>query len=579
MSLFRLRLSLRRYTSHWAATFRRFDLSVSARYPFVWRTRLILWVALGVALSAAVGTYAHRMPLATHNAPRLSATLTMLSWWSWLNDSVLLLLVIDVRRTVGLITSWSQGFRLFLCVTIAAFAIALPPYIFVRLALPRVAALETSADLATLLKMHRPHHFWRCQEPQALRTEVSENRARIESDLLRYGLDTDFTLDSGYNAGCEGHRYEYALSAHVQPRVNVQIYHVSDIGVFQERVEHVEAAQRYVSNYAGAYDMVASRLGPIILLSCGVGLTATIASYTLLASFRLIAAGRQQRARFGRLSLDVGSRWDAYVASRWPAVWASRTLVTPALVAVPVALVYGSRSDVVASNYVLVLAIVLMTVAARAQTVMRNLPSQLRDEIAAYLLHAFLFVGVTYASAVFLRSLGYKPNSFVDHENWRFDFPVFGAFVKEDVLMTALGAFIFSSMLQAARNASIYATFIGCVSSAIIVTIGAWLASFKESNRQIIVMATMGAAIVVVAITVFNGARSAMRPFVQRVSLAALTVQTSLFTSMLSLSLYDSASEITPFLLAAAVAINLSATILVLRLTEHPRRTLSFIGK
>lgn len=115
---------------------------LSARYPFIWRTRAGLWLGAGVfgsLLAAIAARWVVRLNDTSALGPEalsLLATSTMLPY------VVCTLLVVDVVRRTSGIFSAGQRVRLFGCLAASTIALLCPGFVFDRMLQSRIGMME-----------------------------------------------------------------------------------------------------------------------------------------------------------------------------------------------------------------------------------------------------------------------------------------------------------------------------------------------------------------------------------------------------------------------------------------------------
>src|SRR5262245_33475981 len=128
----------------------RFGNWLSAHYPFVWRTRALFVVALGLLASAGATAYALRWAVRRETLPTLEASLSFLWTWAIVAESAVLLLVVDVVRRARPIVARAQLARLAACVGVSSVALMIPEYVFINAYVAHIASLETDAALTEM---------------------------------------------------------------------------------------------------------------------------------------------------------------------------------------------------------------------------------------------------------------------------------------------------------------------------------------------------------------------------------------------------------------------------------------------
>jgi hypothetical protein len=106
-------------------------------------------------------------------------------------------------------SSSRQSLRLAGCVFVSTVCLLLPQYAFLRIALPRIAGVDSQQQVEATLALHTRYDSWGCeQEPEPLAVRLENHRAEIERD--RDDGDCRRMSPSGEAAGRSALYVEYS---------------------------------------------------------------------------------------------------------------------------------------------------------------------------------------------------------------------------------------------------------------------------------------------------------------------------------------------------------------------------------
>ena len=552
---------------------------LSSRYPFVWRTRALLWLALGLTLSVLAAAVARTTDIRTEDLPGLESVLSLLWWWVFLLYSGLLLLLVDVVRRTTPIFSTHHAVRVFGCVAVPVLALLLPQYVFMRTVLPRVAALETESRLAALLKTHGDNRFWRCWSDASMLLETADaHHSVIEADLRRYGLTTDFrTLFVSRDCLEQSGEYIELIAWRANSGEQWRIR------VFEDRLLNIDAAQKYVRHAGGAYQAVAlGHVWAIVVVAAVIAALASLLSSTMVLRTRTLANARRLFGRW-RWHSRIALRLDNRLASRWPTAWSSRIhaslpqfltlasliVVLAQALTVPETTTLGPEVSggfasraVIFWTFVPTLLVLAIFWVLRTQAIVRHLPTSLAQDIGVLLIHAATVIGL---AAMFFLAVPDR--------------------VRRPIEQTEAVALWFSLILcgalQAARNSSVLTTFGAFIVAAVFLSAcgeTASLLNFSDTTTLLMITGPIVCAALLSRYTIWMDGRLTLR----RVLIGSVLIMGPLplpgawFAIML---LDPGFSDITFRELVPLAISSLASAALCLWLTRGARRTLACAGR
>ena len=124
---------------------------ISARLPFVWRTRMFFWIAPALGATAvAAGNAVVFEPLLgdAFSLTSLSELPVWLTGARWLLYIVIFLVVMDTVRRTRPVVRFSDQLRVAGCVSVAVFFASLPPLVFVATLVSRLSNVSLFAAIA-----------------------------------------------------------------------------------------------------------------------------------------------------------------------------------------------------------------------------------------------------------------------------------------------------------------------------------------------------------------------------------------------------------------------------------------------
>jgi hypothetical protein len=502
--------------------------------------------------SAAAGLYAASLDVRPEAMPGLSSMLLALSSAAYLCNGVAVFVLIDVVRRTGVLYSIAHSARLFGCASLSALALLLPPNVFVRVAVPRIAAVETDQRLAALLEVHGSNQFWRCwKDHGALVTAKEANGGVIKSDLRRYGLVTDLGVVARSDPGCT---WDFSLYAWTHDDDRVRRVRIQ---LFEERVKNVEAAKQYVRGWSGPYD-IPGLIYPAVLAALG-GLVATVAASPMVVRMRAWARGGR-RTTPGRRPLPWG-RLDRLLASRWPMLWSSRVhFALPILALIPAVFWLSSYFNAsIANSLTGSLQLIVLSLALLTQQQARHLQSRTLVDVGVLAIHSIALLSVTtIAMALRDRSLELNVNT----------------------LLAAWYILFLCAALQAARSGTALTALAGIA----VVFAGFSGLALLDTDERVSSSEGLWIAVACVcgtALLAFGAVWLQARATVRRVFISSFIVlgpMPGIVIALGTMTRYGDIDDATVAVVAAGFLLGIGSTALFLRLTEGARRALASAG-
>jgi hypothetical protein len=524
--------------------------------PFVWRTRVLLYVWLAVMASAWFSHSSRVVVSRTSTATTLSEVELNANLWTFFTMGFVALFCFDVARRTGPVFAVGHRARLCLCVAVAVAAIQLPQLLAFRSVIPRIARLDTEPNVDEILKRHGPYRFWRCFEQQF---EVPKSLSNdVRQDLARYGLVTHLrAIRVPAWAYCRD-RPEFqnsprrdAWSLMVwQPPPNKRFYNMDDGRMFEEQLKSIKAAHQFMRG-EGRYATMLDVRRPLAVASLASILTTLFVSLPLVRA-RVFANRRRfavpLRGRLRRPS-------DEWIARRWPRVWVSRVAAAPlSLLSVPLVLYWmgtSVRESTTLFHYGV--AVFATLIFLGTQRGVRYIPATTRQEAIVLAVHAVaLLAMLVLADMIFDR----------DVEKFRDG-------MARDAITWAI---LCCAGLQAARIGSIYTAF-GAM--------GVVFASFTPtailtdtgtvSSAEFLV--TLSASLAGVMLYAW---KYPVKPTPQRVLLGALFIATAVLWIMLGDDLDRRIPDLSNNHTAVVMLLGaLGSFLVILRITENRRLSLA----
>jgi hypothetical protein len=565
MAVTDVRLEPRSKAAATLARLRALKARLTVHMPFVWRTRLLLYVVIAVMASALIARNTRAMDLTRDAAMPLSAMELMTSLWIFLTMGFVALCCFDVARRTGAVFVAGHRVRLGLCVAASVVAIQLPQVLLFRSVITSQARLETEPDIDRLLKRHGSHGFWRCL-PENYKVP-EELVADLRTDLRRYGLDTNLEFQKVTSwrycrdrSDFQANHRRPAWSLVVWPLTPVELSEresrlppIDYANLFEGQLRSIKAAHQSMRGegpYAAAMDI----RRPLAIAALASILTTLFVSAPLARSRALTNRGRFMVPLRGRLRVP----YDEWIARRWPPLWFSRVAVAPlSLLSVP--LVFNwiatneNQSTTLLQSVVFVFA-VLITLGTQRDA--RYVPGTASQETVALGLHAVVLLAMfILAHAIFNRGL----------ENfWS---------ANTGFVVAVAGTIYVCGGLQAARVGSIYTAF-GAIALAYTTLTATVPLNDKGIPLIVAFVLTLAASLVVVALYAW---KLPVRPTAQRTLLGALFVYAALFwtTLILDRSMLPIAHISENQLAAAVLPCSLFSFAVILRIIENRRRLLA----
>jgi hypothetical protein len=322
--------------------------------PFVWRTRVLLWMAVGVVAVVAAWWYGNAMDVEPTRLIGLREMQGRLVYAIALVIVVALFVVFDVVRRTRPVARLSQIFQVWLLLSLSLFAVLLPPVVFVSALAPRVAGLESEAAIA----VHAENGFWNLMPPslrgrgfleytdmmtmdmykKEVTREIDRNADTVVSAIRKF-IQPDFLASHDDPIGVDG-----IASFLSTPSTHDNI---ANFVTLFDRLQHVHAAQRYRYGDGSGYKFLT--LNVICLTSVFVALLGSMLMSTSMANIGDLPRRLPPRG-FVRLDFIRNLAIDSYLAKQCPAIWSSRVHGVALL-----ALMVGLAMGVVVNSWGLVL--------------------------------------------------------------------------------------------------------------------------------------------------------------------------------------------------------------------------------
>lgn len=365
------------------------DQELSVAFPMIWRTRTLFAVAGGIGASTVAWMTGRYVPVTGASVVGLTTALTAMSVVTWTIIAGAGALALDQAWRSGTVLSRSQIARLLLCIGVSVGAVLLPPLVFVRATMPRVARLDDAATLA----FHRANKYWVCEsfEPPdrwVARPDDPELFQRVERDFARYGLRLP-AANMAFVTGCTN-------TALTDREDLPQTATEDDFEAALRRMHHVEAAQAFLRGQ-GPYPSI--WLTRIRHLAAWTGMFVLAAGLTMsfrTGRLRLLDLARRLRAPVpGR---EWWQKLDEYFAAYMPNLWATQlhaSLVDIAIVAIGARLMlpnYETSNQWWAMGALLGLPLLL----ARRQRHMRGATVRRSWECLTFFVHVLVFWGLAW---------------------------------------------------------------------------------------------------------------------------------------------------------------------------------------
>jgi hypothetical protein len=542
---------------------------ISIHMPFVWRTRVPLYVLIAVVASAWFAHAARAMVTTTTEALTLFGMEMIARGWTFVTIGFVALFCFDVARRTAPVFVMGQRVRFYLCVAVSLVAIQLPQTVYLRTIIPRTAQLETEPAIDVLLKRHRMYGFWRClPAPIEVPARLAEDLRR---DLLRYGFHThlrirqvpawrycadrpDFQANPSLRAWS---LLAWPLTAREPHDREFRIAAEEDTSSFEGRLESIKAAHQAMHGQgplAAAMDI----RRPLVIALIAAMLTTLFVSMPLVRARALANRRRLTVPRLGRMRVP----YDEWIARRWPPLWVSRVAVAPlSMLFAPLVLSWiargGNESTTLVNFSLLALAVLLLLATQRGA---RYMSGTTRQETVVLLVHVATLLTMVVLSHVLLNA--YNKTAWNDWNNF-------------DSLEVAMATIFFAACLQAARIGSIYTAF-GAVGLTYVSMIMSTALVKSTDVAELGVAWTASWATVAILIACARTLR--LRPTLQRVLLGALFLHAAVFGFILSMKLLMPVipRESIPYVAPAGLLLSsICGFILILRITENTRRSLA----
>jgi len=570
---------------------------VSARYPFVWFTRTPLWAGCGLLATLAAALWGRALSVRPVGLPTIESMVVMLSSWTFVVYALLLVLAVDIVRRGPVFLPGNHSLRLAGCVFVSTACLLLPQYAFLRIALPRIAAVDTQRQVeATLARLEQVRNgTWFCGEREELERLLDTHRVEIERDLLRWGFPTNVTVVRGCPSLDTSSLFSLQMPSRSAKDPSTSSPLESFIGVnravgldtFQERLLTVDAAQHYARGEASAFETtrtptmahdllgeyavgppITSRLFQIplvgLLVAAAIGFVAATRFYrmrAMKASRLWLSAIRVQPAAMYRVS--------EWVAARLPTVWASRTYnsLLPLIVLVLLGTLLGGQLVTGTLIWAAAPALVVVGfVTLRAQENARHLTLRPWQSFGIFALH---WASIGLFSAAIAQTLGVMQ----------------GASLGNVITVVWLIALV-SAMLQTARFSSALLTYFAAILATAVAVGGLFLADWLRSAMWtslstdiefLVILAVMEG---LVGLGVHSVARFDMRPVIRRLVVGVFVLLAPFAGILLTIALLTpSPSDVTAPKMAASVLLLTVVVAIALRLTANHRRILAHSGR
>jgi hypothetical protein len=549
---------------------------VSIRWPLVWRTRLLMYVALSAGATLLASAAADSVWTTRADLPTLSGSLFYFRALATVTNGLVLLMLLDVgRRTRPVFRPFLLA-RLFVCVALAASAIQLPNFIFMRSLIPRFAAFETAGELPALLARNRPQGFWRCQagprptgDPRADVRRVDPGlRAMLGRDLQRYGLATNFLFVFDYRGRecLDRSRQDRGAWWSVlawreggQPPTEEALFRLrmtNAITLFEGRLTLIEAAHQYARSNGPYMDVLSP--GRFLVIALLAGTAVTLWTWLALARARILANSRRVAAAF---------RWrptfpfDERLARRWPILWASRAaraLVPVLALCLAIFWIQIGEADVSTTTQSLIFLAALLAVLA-SQGGAASWPGTLRAQSAIALIYAAMVLGLSLVAS----------QSFIS-DRW---------LSLEDVMLAVMMSILVCGVIQARRTGSISTTF----GAMVLASVATMVSMAFDPNGQFEFVKTYVLSTIVLAGVVGYAMRRRSGPTLVRLLMGTLFIQAAAINVWGLNAFEDQMDEWSAPIQATAfvllVAASVAMTIATLYFTANARRTLAHSGK
>jgi hypothetical protein len=568
---------------------------VSARYPFVWFARLPLWGGGGLLATLVAGLWARALSVGPEDLPGLESMVVMLSSWTFVVYALLLVLAVDIVRRGPMLLPGAQSLRLAGCVFVSTVCLLLPQYAFLRIALPRIAGVETHQQVEATLARHEIYGSWQCgtrvERARLLETYGDE----IVRDLRRWGFPTNVAVAPGcvglgrffFPPGTLGYSLQMpangvrGLSRSSSLKSLLDLNTSIGLGTFRGRLLTVDAAQHYVRGEASSFETTRTpKMAHDLLGKYAVGppITSRLFQVPLVGLLMAVAIGFTAGTRFYRMRAIKASRlWlsairlqpvvmsavEEWLASRLPTVWASRmhasilSLILLVLLGTLLAngLVNGALLWVAAPGVVVVGFVVL-----RAQENARHLTSGPWQPLGMFVLH---WSSIGLCAAVIGRLLGITT----------------GASLASVNAAMWLIAFV-SAMLQIARFSSALLSYLAAIIAIAVlyaVNIGKQPTSLGNDVEVLLRIASTAGLF---GLGLYLTARFEIRPAVGRLVVGVFV----LVAGFAGITLSDdwqgpNSSDVTvPKMAASAILVTVVVAV-ALRLTVDYRRVLADSGR
>jgi hypothetical protein len=424
--------------------FHRFNAWLSATFPFLWRTRALVWISVGLLAAAGSRAYAQYEHVEIGTLAGLEARLFFLSVWTYVLYGAFVAAIADTVRRTSAVFSVRDGWRVFVCVSLVMAALALPQYVYARIVFARIASLETPSRLQAMLDFHGRHRFWQCWDRPDDEL-VKANADVITADLLRYGLVTQLSFAHSREADCP-----YSIFARLdEPSAAWSSF---TIKLFKERLMEIDAAHRYVRGDDGPFSglLIPNDLsGTVTVATLSSVLVVGWLSTPLFRS-RVLSTSRRLRRRWTWRPL-IAARLDARLAASWPTVWLSRLhvafpylLLPPVVVVVAFLVTRQARAPFTVAT-LLPSVVASLVLGMRSQSVTRSLPKSAVREIGTFSMHTAVYV----LAAVIPVSISTNDQA--------------------TIAITLLSCIILAAMWQGARNGSVVTAYGGhCLAVAMV---------------------------------------------------------------------------------------------------------------
>jgi hypothetical protein len=522
---------------------------LSVRMPFVWRTRMLFWIALGVGATAVGVGYGLLIDVEPTRLPGLGSLQTWLTVTTLLSYGLIFLVVVDtVRRTRPVVRS-THHLRVASCVAVVVFIVSMPPIAFVSTLAPRVAGLESPEAMA----IHEKNRFWHCwTDSDALRAAVEPYRMVLEGTAQKYvGISSAFVSSDRCRVGDQ--REAYSLWGYGAPII--------------PRLQHVAAAQRYVLGDHTAYDDFTASDALVISLLAGL-LAGAFSSGFAPDVLSLL------RARWSlhlRLVRRRGGALDRALAIRSPILWSSRVHNAPVSMMIPPAtlslMAILSSPDWVLGAGLGALSVVCLFLSFRSQETVRFALLPWRGELGVFLIHAAVAATAALVSCALAHALDGTTGTLSTN-------------YPGNAIGILLGAVFMAAALQAARNVSalgVCAIIIVVVSIAAGLGLGVGTLSGQKEDF-VISMALIGSAIVA-ATTARICVRYEMRPSFRRHTLGAALFVGPMPALVWMILMTPRDADFTPFRGFVSLALGVAFVAVALYATRNPRHALSYTAR